>query len=98
MTDAELREKDGILCRYRRLYSVDMQGNDRIDYGDGEILVIDREKKILIFDISGNIPYRPDRHMCCPCISYPLSMKDHPHTVPELPYRHILYFLLNMSQ
>ena len=51
MTDAELREKDGILCRYRRLYSVDMQGNDRIDYGDGEILVIDREKKILIFEV-----------------------------------------------
>lgn len=51
MTDAELREEDGSLCREQRLYSVDMQGNDRIDYGDGEILVIDREKKILIFEV-----------------------------------------------
>lgn len=32
----------------RQLYSVDMQGNDRINYGDGEILVIDREKNIII--------------------------------------------------
>ncbi len=32
----------------RQLYSVDMQGNDRINYGDGEILAIDREKNIII--------------------------------------------------
>lgn len=51
MTDAEVREEDGVLCRDRRLYSVDMQGNDRIDYGDGEILVIDRERKILILEV-----------------------------------------------
>ncbi len=30
------------------LYSVDMQGNDRIDYGDGSIFAIDRARNIII--------------------------------------------------
>lgn len=51
MTDARVYEEDGALCRDRRLYSVDMQGNDRIDYGNGEILVIDRERKIMILEM-----------------------------------------------
>lgn len=35
----------------RRLYSVDMQGNDRIDYGEGSIFAIDRVRNILILMI-----------------------------------------------
>ena len=34
-----------------RLYSVDMQGNDRIDYGYGDILAIDRELNIVILKL-----------------------------------------------
>ncbi len=46
MTDGKLHEESGVVNR--QLYSVDMQGNDRIDYGDGEILAIDGEKNIII--------------------------------------------------
>lgn len=46
MTDGKLQEESGVVDR--QLYSVDMQGNDRIDYGDGEVLAIDREKNIII--------------------------------------------------
>lgn len=34
----------------RRLYSVDMRGNSRIDYGDAEIYVVDTERKLLILE------------------------------------------------
>lgn len=46
MTDGEFHIESG--SEYSQLYSVDMQGNDRIDYGDGEILAIDKEKNIII--------------------------------------------------
>lgn len=46
ITDGEFNEESGIA--YSQLYSVDMQGNDRINYGDGKILAIDREKNIII--------------------------------------------------
>lgn len=46
MTDGKLNEESGMVDR--QLYSVDMQGNDRINYGDGEILAIDRNRNIII--------------------------------------------------
>ncbi|MDE7249626.1 MAG: hypothetical protein K2N82_07010, partial [Lachnospiraceae bacterium] len=46
MTDGEFHVEMG--SAYSQLYSVDMQGNDRIDYGDGKILAIDRERNIII--------------------------------------------------
>ena len=48
MTDGKLREENGIVHEDKQLYSVDMQGNDRIDYGNGEILAIDRDRNIII--------------------------------------------------
>ena len=48
MTDAILREENGIVHTDTRLYSVDMQGCGRIDYGNGNILVIDKDRKIMI--------------------------------------------------
>lgn len=51
MTGAELYEEDGVICRHMQLYSVDMQGNDRIDYGNGKILAIDRERNIIIVEV-----------------------------------------------
>ena len=35
----------------RCLYSVDMQGNDRIDYGEGYVCKIDKERKIIIMEL-----------------------------------------------
>ena len=46
MTDGKLHEESGVVDR--QLYSVDMKGNDRINYGDGEILAIDRERNIIV--------------------------------------------------
>lgn len=46
MTDGEFHIESG--SEYSQLYSVDMQGNDRIDYGDGRILAVDKERNIII--------------------------------------------------
>ena len=46
MTDGEFHIESG--SEYSQLYSVDMQGNDRIDYGDGKILAIDKERNIIV--------------------------------------------------
>ena len=35
----------------RCLYSVDMQGNDRIDYGEGYVCKIDKNRKIIIMEL-----------------------------------------------
>ena len=51
MTDGELCEEDGRTYTENHLYSVDMQGNDRIDYGSGRILVVDKERKIIILEM-----------------------------------------------
>ena len=37
----------------RCLYSVDMQGNDRIDYGEGYVRKIDKNRKIIIMELNG---------------------------------------------
>ncbi|MBD5468851.1 MAG: hypothetical protein HDR21_11955 [Lachnospiraceae bacterium] len=34
-----------------QLYSVDMQGNNRIDYGNGKILAIDRERNVMVLQM-----------------------------------------------
>lgn len=34
-----------------QLYSVDMQGNNRIDYGNGRILAIDRERNVMVLQM-----------------------------------------------
>lgn len=36
---------------YSNIYSVDMQGQNRIDYGDGKIYAFDRDRKVLILNI-----------------------------------------------
>ena len=51
MLDAKICEEDGSTHRERHLYSVDMQGNDRIDYGNGKILVVDKERNIIIMQV-----------------------------------------------
>ena len=51
MLDVKIREEDGSTHRERHLYSVDMQGNDRIDYGNGKILVVDKERNIIIMQV-----------------------------------------------
>lgn len=48
MTGLILREDHGDSPVSTGLYSVDMQGNDRIDYGDGSIFAIDRARNIII--------------------------------------------------
>ena len=37
----------------RCLYSVDMQGNDRIEYGEGYVRKIDKNRKIIIMELNG---------------------------------------------
>ena len=51
MMDEKLCEEDGSTHRERHLYSVDMQGNDRIDYGNGKILAVDKERNIIILQV-----------------------------------------------
>lgn len=48
MTDGKLCEENGSVRIEKRLYSVDMQGKDRIDYGNGKIFAIDKERRIMI--------------------------------------------------
>lgn len=47
----ELVETDS--GRERRIYSVDMRGRDRIDYGEGKILAGDEERKCLLLELYG---------------------------------------------
>ncbi|MBD5455239.1 MAG: hypothetical protein HDR23_01990 [Lachnospiraceae bacterium] len=51
MTEEKLCEENGSVYTDTRLYSVDMQGNDRIDYGSGEILAVDRKRNVIILKI-----------------------------------------------
>lgn len=51
MTDGKLCEENGSTYTEKRLYSVDMQGNDRIDYGRGSIYAVDTERKIFILEM-----------------------------------------------
>lgn len=51
MTDGRMCEEDGTSYVETRLYSVDMQGKDRIDYGNGKILAIDKERNMIIFQM-----------------------------------------------
>lgn len=51
MTDGKLYEKNGSTYTEKRLYSVDMQGNDRIDYGRGSIYAVDTDRKIFILEM-----------------------------------------------
>lgn len=51
MTDGELCEENGCVYTKTRLYSVDMQGSDRIDYGNGEILAVDSERNSIILEM-----------------------------------------------
>ena len=58
MTDGELCEEDGHTYTENHLYSVDMQGNDRIDYGSGRILVVDKERKMIILEMAEGKRFR----------------------------------------
>lgn len=51
MTDGKPWEENGSTYTEERLYSVDMQGNDRIDYGRGSIYAVDTERKIFILEM-----------------------------------------------
>lgn len=51
MTDLKLREENGSVSVDSRLYSVDMQGNDRIDHGTGSIFAIDQVRNIFILQM-----------------------------------------------
>lgn len=59
MMDEKLCEEDGSTHRENHLYSVDMQGNDRIDYGRGSIYAVDTERNIFILTMweDGNVYY-----------------------------------------
>ena len=47
MTDGKLNDT----YTGKRLYSVDMQGNDRIDYGNGSIYAVDTEREIFVLEM-----------------------------------------------
>lgn len=47
MTDGKLHDT----YAGKRLYSVDMQGNGRIDYGDGSIYTVDTEREIFVLEM-----------------------------------------------
>ena len=48
LTEKAFSEEKGYSDDY--VYSVDMQGQNRVDYGNGRIKVVDRERNILILD------------------------------------------------
>ena len=75
MTDEKMYEENGDTYTERCLYSVDMQGNDRIDYGNGSIYAVDIERKIFILKMKEDyylmnyetgekkpLLYEPDEH------------------------------------
>lgn len=53
MTEIKTEKEDEAVYNREWLYSVDMRGKDRIDYGYGSIFAIDRERKILILKMAG---------------------------------------------
>lgn len=75
MTDGKQYEKDGNIYTEEHLYSVDMKGKNRIDYGNGSIYVVDVERKIFILKMKEDyylmnyetgekkpLLYEPDEH------------------------------------
>lgn len=52
MTEIRTFEEDGAVRNRERLYSVDMQGKDRIDYGNGSIFAIDETRNIVILEMA----------------------------------------------
>lgn len=59
MTDGKLCEENGAVYTEKQLYSVDMQGKDRMNYGNASIFAIDRKRKIVILRVweEGKIRY-----------------------------------------
>lgn len=51
MTDTDPGAEQPVEFGIGHLYSTDMQGNDRIDYGSGRILIADRERNIVILQM-----------------------------------------------
>lgn len=53
--------------REQRIYSVNMEGSDRIDYGEGEILVGDEKRGILLLDLYGDETASPNQYCVLDC-------------------------------
>lgn len=51
MTEFKTEKEDGAVYRRKQLYSVDMRGKDRIDYGNGSIFAIDETRNIVVMEI-----------------------------------------------
>ncbi len=83
MTDGRLREENGMVYVETQLYSVDMQGRDRIDYGNGEILAIDQERKRIILQI------REQDDTCYYAMNYETGEKKRVLTESDDAYIHI---------
>jgi len=55
--------------RERRIYSVDMRGRGRIDYGEGEILAGDEKRNILLLELYGDGAASPNEYRVLDCNS-----------------------------
>ncbi len=51
MTEMITRKKDDIEETFSNIYSVDMQGKDRVDIGNGEIRAVDLDRNILVLTL-----------------------------------------------
>ncbi|MDE7246961.1 MAG: hypothetical protein K2N43_03655 [Lachnospiraceae bacterium] len=88
----ELAETDS--GRKRRIYSVDMKGHDRIDYGRGEILAVDEERNIILLELYGDETGSPHEYGVLDCVSgictkMELLCEEHPKEEEE--YDHWIF-------
>lgn len=80
MTDGRFREENGTVYVETQLYSVDMQGKDRIDYGNSKILAIDQERNRIILQI------REQDDTCYYVMNYETGEKKRVLTEPDDAY------------
>ncbi|MDE5866335.1 MAG: hypothetical protein K2H31_07035, partial [Lachnospiraceae bacterium] len=71
LTTAERKESAyGYTYTSRCLYSVNMQGKERIDYGEGYVFAIDKERKIIIMQL------REESGICYYAVNYETGEKE----------------------
>lgn len=93
MTDTDPGAEQPVEFGIAHLYSTDMQGNDRIDYGIGRILIADRERNIVILQMQEQ---RELHYYVMDCVTgarKPLTFPDNEYYITPKAYRDgIIYY------
>lgn len=68
MTEMVSREEDGVSYNVSSIYSVDMQGQNRVDYGEGTICAFDMDRNVLVLNMR-SVKNREGSYAALDCMS-----------------------------